>query len=165
MTGGPRLRRAVVVAALALGGCAGADYVMKETAFVAPPAPGPGETLIYVIREESFVLSARDLQIIDNDTVRAVLTPGTFSYFTVPTGEHEIVGYISPDPIMHYRVSPRAGDVVYLLCKIGYASGMFMEVLDASRAQPIMAKFKYTQIDAPVKAKKDYKAYYESLYR
>jgi hypothetical protein len=75
------------------------------------------------------------------------------------------VGYVPPDPLMHHHVSPWHGNVVYVLCKIGYTSGMFMEILDAPRARELMAKFKYTQITAPVKAKKDYKAFYENLYR
>ena len=45
---------------------------------------------------------------------------------------------------MHHRVSPRHGNVVSVLCKIGYTSGMFTEILDAPRA---------------------YKALYENLYR
>jgi hypothetical protein len=73
--------------------------------------------------------------------------------------------YVPPDPLMHHRVSPRHGNVVYVLCKIGYRPGMFMEILDAPRARELMAKFKYTQITAPVKAKKDYKTFYENLYR
>jgi hypothetical protein len=154
---------AVVGLGLLLGECA--TYVVKEMPFVTPAPPGPNETLIYVIREDSFLGSARDLQIIDNDTVVAVLTPGTFSYFKVPTGEHEIVGYIAPDPLMHQRVSPRSGAVVYLYCRLGYASGIFMEVLDEAQAAPLMARFKHTQLEKPVKAKRDYKAYYERLYK
>ena len=139
---------------------------MREAPFAAPTPPGPGQTLIYVLREDSAFGAARKLAIIDNDTVMAVLTPGSFSYFTVPTGEHEIVGYLSPSPVMHYRVMLAHGSTVYLLCRMGYASGMFMEVMDEATAQPLLARFTYTEIGIKnAKAKMDYKAYYDNLYK
>jgi hypothetical protein len=162
-----RRRRTIVVSTLALllAGCGG-TYAMREVPFAAPRPPGASETLIYVFREDSAFGAARKLAIIDNDTVVAVLTPGTFSYFTVPTGEHEIVGYISPSPVMHYRVTPSQGRTVYLFCKMGYASGMFMQVMDEATALPFVSRFKYTEIDVKdAKAKMDYKAYYDKLYK
>jgi len=163
-----RRRRSIIVSTLALllAGCGSGTYAMKEVPFAAPAPPGPTETLIYVLREDSAFGAARKLAIIDNDTVRAVLTPGTFSHFTVPTGEHEIVGYISPSPVMHYRVTPSHGRIVYLMCKMGYASGMFMQVMDEAGALPLISRFKYTEIDVKdAKAKMDYKAYYDKLYK
>jgi hypothetical protein len=158
---------AVLVLGLLLGGCAvGGTFKMKEVPYVAPRPPGPGETLIYVIREQSALGAARLLAIIDNDTVVAVLTPGTFSHFTVPTGEHEIVGYFSPSPVMHFRVMPSHGQTVYLFCRLGYASGLYMEQLDAAKAQPLLAQFKYTEIEVKgAKARMDYKAYYDNLFK
>jgi hypothetical protein len=156
----------VFTLALVLAGCSGGTYAMKEVPFAPPEAPRPGETLIYVFREDSAFGAARKLAIIDNDTVVAVLTPGTFSQFTVPTGEHEIVGYMSPSPVMHYRVTQSHGRTVYLYCKMGYASGMFMEPIDETTARPLIARFKYTEIDVKnAKAKMDYKAYYDKLYK
>jgi len=66
---------------------------------------------------------------------------------------------------MHQRVTSRSAAVVYLHCRLGYTSGIFMEVLDEAQAVPLLAKFKHTQIEKPVKAKMDYKAYYERLYK
>ncbi len=161
-------RRWLLAFALAvlLGGCAGDTFLVKQVSYTAPNPPAAGETMIYVFREDNALAAARQLEIIDNDTVVAVLTTATFSHFTVPSGEHEIVGYISPSPIVHYRVTAAPGKTVYLLCRIGYTSGMFMEVLDEAQAKPLMAKFKYTEIGVKgVKAKMDYKAYYDKLYK
>jgi hypothetical protein len=106
------------------------------------------------------------LDLIDNDTVVAVLTPATFSHFTVPSGEHEIVGYLSPSPVMHYRVTSAPGKTVYLFCRMGYTSGLFMEAMDEARAKPLVSQFKYTEIEVKgAKANMDYKAYYDKLYR
>jgi hypothetical protein len=151
---------------LPLAGCAGDTYLMKELPYAAPTPPTQDQTLIYVLREDSAVGAARKLAIIDNDTVVAVLTTGTFSHFTVPSGEHEIVGYVSPSPVMHYRVTPAPGQTVYLLCRIGYTSGVFMEVIDEALAKAYLSKFKYTEIEVKgAKAKMDYKAYYDKLYK
>jgi hypothetical protein len=156
----------VVALVALLGGCGGDTFLVKEVQYAAPRPPGPGETLIYVFREDSGFGAARKLAIIDNDTVVAVLTPGTFSYFTVPSGEHEIVGYFSPSPIMHYRVTHAPGKTVYLFCRIGYTSGMFMEAMDEARAKPLVSEFKYTEIEVKgAKANMDYKSYYDKLYK
>jgi hypothetical protein len=161
------LRRLLVAALLTLlGGCAGDTFLVKEVPYVAPKAPAADETLIYVFREDSAMGAARQLEIIDNDTVVAVLTTATFSHFTVPSGEHEIVGYVSPSPVMHYRVISAPGKTFYLFCRIGYTSGLFMEAMDEAQAKPLLSKFKYTEIAVKgAKAKMDYKAYYDKLYR
>lgn len=149
-----------------LAGCGGDTFLVKEVPFAAPKPPGSGETLIYVFREMSDFAAVRKLAIIDNDTIVAVLTPGTFSHFTVPSGEHEIVGYFSPSPVMHYRVRPAPGRTVYLFCRVGYATGMFMEVMDEEKARSLMMQFNYTEIGVKgAKANMDYKAYYDKLYR
>lgn len=157
----------ILIAALTalLAGCGGDTYLVKEVQYVPPRLPGAGETLIYTFREQSDFASARKLAIIDNDTIVAVLTPGTFSHFAVPSGEHEIVGYFSPSPVMHYRVSPAPGKTVYLLCRVGYSSGMFMEEMDEARAKGLMAQFKYTEIGVKgAKANMNYKDYYDRMY-
>ena len=160
----PRTLLVLLLGAL-LGGCAGGDYAMKFVPYAAPPALGPNETLIYVFREDSAFGGALKLDIIDNDTVVAVLTPATFSYFVVPSGEHEVVGYMSR-PVMHYRVRSAPGKTVYLFCRMGYASGMFMEPIDEARARQFLSQFKYTEIEVKgAKAKMDYKAYYDRLFR
>jgi cellobiose-specific phosphotransferase system component IIB len=67
---------------------------------------------------------------------------------------------------MHYRVTHAPGKTVYLLCRIGYTSGLFMEAIDEAQARPLLSKFKYTQIEVKgAKAKMDYKAYYDKLYK
>lgn len=164
---GPQWALLILLLSLVLGGCAGADDMVKQVPYVAPAAPGPTDTLIYVFREDGSVLaSARELAVIDNDTVVAALAPGTFSYFIVPSGEHEIVGYIAPSPIMHYRVLHAPGQTVFLFCRIGYASGLFMERIDEARAQQLLSQYKYTEIGVKgAKAKMDYKAHYDKLYR
>lgn len=141
-------------------------YQVREAPYVAPPEPGPDETLIYVIREPGDLGGFRKFAIIDNDTVVAVLTPGSFSWFVVPSGQHEIVAYVSPSPIMHYRVVPSPGRTVYLLCKAGYTAGLFMTPIEREQAEALMAKLKYTEIGVKgAKAKMDYKAYYDNLFR
>lgn len=152
--------------AAVLAACAGDTFRVREVPYAAPKPPGDGETQIYVFREVSGFASQRKLAIIDNDTIVAVLTPGTFSHFTVPSGEHEIVGYFSPSPVMHYRVRPASGKTVYLFCRVGYATGMFMEAMDEAKARSLMTQFKYTEIEVKgAKANMDYKAYYDKLYR
>jgi hypothetical protein len=161
--------RSIVLALVVLAflpGCGGDTYRVRETNYVAPPTPGTDETLIYVFREDTSYGAARKFAIIDNDTVMAVLTAGTFSYFKVPSGQHEIVAYASPSPLMHYRVTPAPGKTVYLYCRMGYTSGMYMEPIDAERARALMSEFKYTEIEIKgEKAKMDYKAYYDNLYK
>jgi len=95
-----------------------------------------------------------------------VLTPGTYSWFKVPSGQHEVVGYISPSPLMHYRVVPAPGKTVYLLCKLGYASGLFMQAIEEADATVLMAKYKFTEITIKgQKAKMDYRDYYDKLFK
>jgi len=151
---------------ITLGAQAGDTYKVKEIPYVAPEPPGADETLIYVLREDSGFGGMRKFAIIDNDTVVGVVTPGTFMYFKVPSGQHEIVAYMSPSPIMHYRVTPAPGKTVYLYCKMGYASGLFMTVIDAAEAAGYIAKFKQTDIEIKgQKAKMNYKDYYDKLYQ
>lgn len=156
----------VLVFGMLLGGCGGNTFLMKESAYVVPAPPNADEMLIYVFREDSSFGGARKFSIIADDTIMAVLTPGTFSYFKVPAGEYEIVAYMSPSPIMHYRVLAAPGKTVYLHCKMGFASGIYMEVLDEARARQFMAQFKFTEIELKgQKAKMDYKTYYNNLYK
>lgn len=149
-----------------LAGCGANTYGVREAAYAPPAPPEPNETLIYVFRENSSFGGARKFAIIDNDTVMAVLTPGTFSHFKVPSGEHEIVAYMSPRPVMHYRVTPSPGKTVFLLCRMGYASGTFIEPVDAQRAREFMSQYRYTEIELKgEKAKMNYREYYDKLYR
>lgn len=157
---------ALLYLTILLTGCGANTYGVKEVGYTAPAEPGPGETLIYVFREDSSFGAARKFTIIDNDTVMAVLAPGTFSHFKVPSGEHEIVVYMVPSPIMHYRVTPAPGKTVFLLCRMGYTTGMFIEPIDAQRARELMSQQKYMEIEIKgEKAKMDYKQYYDKLYR
>lgn len=164
----PLMRACLLAGALAVAvsASAGDKYMVKEVPYVAPDAPGADETLIYVLREDTAFGALRKLAIIDNDTVVAVLKPGTFSVFRVPSGQHEIVGYVSPSPLMHYRVTPAPGKTVYLLCKFGYSTGLFIAPLEEAQANELIQKFKYTDIEIKgQKAKMDYKAYYDKLYQ
>jgi hypothetical protein len=162
--------RLCIVAACALGFTLGAQagdkYKVREVPFVEPQPPGPEETLIVVFREKSGFASAQKFAIIDNDTVMGVLTPGTFTYFTVPSGQHEITGYVSPSPLVHYRVLPSPGKTVYLFIKVGYTTGLFMEVIEEAQARQLMTQFKQTDIELKgQKAKMNYKDYYDRLYQ
>ncbi len=111
--------RRCIFAACALGltlsAQAGDTYKVKEVPYVEPQPPGSDETLIYVLREKSSFAALQKFAIIDNDTVVGVLKPGNFTYFTVPSAQHEIVGYVSPSPLVHYRVMPSPGKTHYLL--------------------------------------------------
>lgn len=148
-----------------LSGCAN-PYKATVLPYSIPASPNNDETLIYVFREDSVYASGRKLGIICNDTIMAVLSPATFSHFIVKSGENEIVGYIAPSPIMHYRVQDRPGQVVYLMCKLGYATGMFMEEIDEQNAKMIIEQYNYIDIEVKNrKAKANYKTYYDNLYK
>ena len=149
---------------LLISGCA-TTYNAKEIPFSEPVSPTSNETLIYVFREDSFFGSARNFAIICNDTVMGVLTPATFCSFKVKSGENEIVAYMAPSPIMHYRVQDRPGKTVYLFCKVGYTTGMFMEDIDKLQAVGLMREFKYTRIEIEnQKTEINYKEYYDNLF-
>lgn len=150
---------------LLISGCAN-PYKVRQIPFSEPTSPKSDETLIYVFRENSFLGSARKFAIICNDTVMGVLTPGTFCTFKVRSGENEIVAYMSPSPLMHYRVQNQSEKTVYLFCKVGYTTGMFMEKIDKHKAGELMQEFKYTEIEVKnEKAKMNYKTYYDNLYK
>jgi len=146
-------------------GCAN-PYQVRQLPFTEPTPPNPDETLIYVFRENSFFAGARKFGIIANDTVVCVLSPEEFCNFTVKSGENEIVAYMSPSPLMHYRVQSRPGKKTYLLCKVGYTAGMFIEEIDEDKAGELIKQFKYTEIEVKnQKAKANYKTYYDNLYK
>lgn len=163
-----RRRLLAAVGALALVAApavpAANKYEVREVPYTEPAAPGPDETLIYVFRESDGAL--QKFAIIDNDTVVGVLTSGTFTYFVVPSGQHEIVAYVSPTPLMHYRVVPAPGKTVYLTCTLGYLKGVFMKTIDEATAKQRIAASKFTEIAKKgEKAKMDYRAYYDNLYK
>jgi hypothetical protein len=164
-----RIGRCIVTAGalvLALNAQAGDTYRVKVVPYVEPQAPGPEETLIFVLREKSDFAAMQKFAIIDNDTVVGVLKSGTFTYFTVPSAQHEIVGYVSPSPLVHYRVMPSPGKKLYLLIKVGYTTGLFIEPIEEARAMALIAAFQMTDIEIKgKKAKMNYKDYYDRLYQ
>jgi hypothetical protein len=122
--------------------------------------------LIYVLREKSDFASMQKFAIIDNDTVVGVLKTATFTYFRVPSGQHEIVGYVSPSPLVHYRVMPAPGKTIYLYIKVGYTTGLFIETMEEAQAKAMIASFKQTDIGVKgQKAKMNYRDYYDKLYQ
>ena len=150
---------------LLISGCAN-PYKVRQIPFSEPTSPNSDETLIYVFRENSGFGGARKFAIICNDTVKGVLTPGTFCNFKVRTGENEIVAHMSPSPIMHYRVQDSPGKTAYLFCKFGYTTGIFMEEIDEHKAVELMQEFKYTKIEVKnQKTTMNYKDYYDNLYK
>lgn len=160
-----RIIYSYIFALLLISGCAN-PYKVRHIPFSEPTSPKSNETLIYVFRENSFFGGARKFTIISNDTVMGVLTPGTFCFFKVKSGENEIVAYMSPSPLMHYRVQNRAGKTVYLFSRFGYTTGIFMEEIDEHKAGKLMQEFKYTEIEVKnQKAKMNYKTYYDNLYK
>jgi hypothetical protein len=157
---------AVCALGLVPGAQAGDKYKVRDVPYVEPQAPGPEETLIYVFREKTSFAAMQKFAIIDNDTVLGVLTPGTFTFFTVPSGQHEIVGYVSPSPMVHHRVMPAPGKTVYLLIKVGYTTGLFMTPIEEAEAKALIAQFKQTDIGIKgQKAKMNYKDYYDKLFQ
>ena len=155
----------VMTTAILLYGCFANTYNAKILPYFTPTPPAADETSIFIFRENSAMGSARKFDIIDNDTVMAVLEPGTFGHFTVKSGEHEIVAYVA-GPLMHYRVVNRPGETVYLHCKMGYTTGIFIEEIDRAKAEEMMSHFKYMGIE--IKGKKteiNYKDYYDKLYK
>jgi cellobiose-specific phosphotransferase system component IIB len=67
---------------------------------------------------------------------------------------------------MHYRVQERPGENVYLFCKMGYTTGMFIEEIDKVTAENLMDKFKFMEISVnDNKTKINYKDYYDKLYQ
>lgn len=162
--------RRLFIAACALGislsAQAGDTYKVKEVPYVEPSPPGPEETLVYVFREKTGMGAMQKFAIIDNDTVVGVLTAGTFTHFKVPSAQHEIVGYVSPSPLVHYRVMPAPGKTIYLLIKVGYTTGLFMAPVDEAEAKPLISQFKCTDIEIKDrKAKMNYKEYYDKLFQ
>jgi len=154
-----------ILGSVILGGCSANTYHAKITEFVEPKIPQHDETSIFVFRENSVFGSARKFAIICNDTVMGVLTPGTFCQFNVKSAQNEIVAYMSA-PIMHYRIQDRPGENVYLFCKMGYTTGMFIEEIDKVTAESLINEFNYMEID--LKNKKtdiNYKSYYDKLYQ
>jgi hypothetical protein len=159
-----------IVAVCALGfmlsAQAGDTFKVTDVPYVEPPVPGPEQTLVYVFREKSGFAAMQKFAIIDNDTVVGVLKPGTFTHFTVPTAQHEIVGYVSPSPLVHYRVMPSPGKTIYLLIKVGYTTGLFIEPVDEAQAKSMIAAFQKTDIGVKDRrAKMNYKDYYDRLYQ
>ena len=151
---------------LLISGCSANTFKVKQLTFSEPTCPRLDETLIYVFRENSLGASARKFEIICNDTVTGVLTSGTFCNFKVKSGENEVVAYMSPSPLMHYRVQDQPGKTIYLFCKVGYTTGLFMEEIDEHTALKLMHEFKYTEIEVKnKKSKMNYKDYYDNLYK
>ena len=150
---------------LLLTGCSGNSYLMKQVSYSEPAKPGQDETLVYILRENSFFGGGRKFAIIANDTVVGVLMPKDFTYFKLQSGENEIVAYMSPSPLMHYRVQGRAGESVFLYCRMGYGSGIFIEEISEQQAREFMRTFSYTEIGVKgAKAKMDYREYYDKMY-
>ncbi len=155
----------ILLGILAFCGCSANTYGVRKTQFIAPHAPAQDQTSIIVFRENTAFGAARKFAIVCNDTVMGVLTAGTFCHFNVKSAENEIVAYMT-GPIMHYRVQNRPGQTVYLFCKMGYTSGMFIEEINEAEAKKYMNEFKYTQIDIKGKKTKiNYKDYYDKLYQ
>ncbi len=155
----------VMAVAITVFGCSANTYRAKIVPYFTPEPPTADETSIFVFRENSAMGSARKFAIIDNDTVMDVLQPGTFGHFTVKSGEHEIVAYVA-GPLMHYRVMNRPGETVYLHCKVGYTTGMFIEEIDRGTAEEMMRRFKYMDIEVVGKKTEiNYKDYYDNLYK
>jgi hypothetical protein len=157
---------ALLALGVALTAHAGNTYDMKVVPFAQPTPPAADETLVYVIREKSGFGGMQKFAVIDNDTVVGVLVPGSFTWFKMPSGEHEIVGYVSPSPLVHHRLMPAPGQTVYLYIKVGYTTGLFMSPLPEAEAKALMAEYKFTEIGIKgKKAKMDYKAYYDKLFQ
>jgi hypothetical protein len=97
--------------------------IKSKIAFTEATIPNSGETLIYVFREYSSFASVHKFTIIYKDTVMGVLEPGTVCNFKVGNGEDEIVSYMSPSCLVHYRIQSRPGMTAFLFCKFGYAAG------------------------------------------
>lgn len=155
----------ILLAILSFFGCSANTYGVKKVEFQQPHTPAENETSIYVLREDTAFGAARKFAIVCNDTVMGVLTSGTFCHFNVESGENEIVAYMT-GPIMHYRVQDRPGQTVYLYCKMGYASGMFIEEINEEEAKKFMTDFKYTEISIKGKKTKiNYKDYYDNMYK
>ncbi|MEW5775075.1 MAG: hypothetical protein AB1916_16275 [Thermodesulfobacteriota bacterium] len=150
---------------LSLAACSGNTYKVHTVDFTKPAPPAKDQVQVYVFREDTAFASARKFAIIANDTVMSVLLRGTFSTFTLPDDEYEIVAHMSPSPVMHHRINQRGGQTVYLYCNVGYASGMYMEEITAERAAELMATYKYTEIERKgVKTPVNYKDHYDKLY-
>ncbi|MBL3591408.1 MAG: hypothetical protein JMN24_16715 [gamma proteobacterium endosymbiont of Lamellibrachia anaximandri] len=154
------------VVSLLIAGCSGNTFGVKEVAFTPPPLPTSEQTQIFVFREDSAFGGARKFSIINNDTIVGVVTPGTFTHYTVESGENEVVAYMSPSPLTHFRVLHNPGKTIYLFCHMGYTTGIFIKEIDEEKAKALMQTFKYTEIAVKgARAKMDYKQYYDNLYR
>ena len=154
-----------VVIFLLISGCSGNTFKMQEVDYIHPENPTDEEVLIYVFRENSNFGGARKFSIINNNIVMGVLNPANYTYYKVLSGDNEVVAYMSPSPISHYRVVGGGGKIVYLICKMGYVSGIYMEEISKGKAAELMDKFKYTEINVKgKKTKVNYREYYDRLY-
>lgn len=150
----------LILAAGGLAGCASNPYQYREASFVPPGAPGPDQTLVYVLRENSFIGGGRKFAIVADDTVMAVLTPGSYAYFTVPSEPHQIVALMSRSRLMNFPLDRRPGSTVCLYCRVGYTSGIFMEEIQEAQARRLMGEFRNPR----QKAHRDFREYYKQLY-
>ncbi len=144
--------------------CGGGQLGVHKKPYTSLSLPNTNETLVYVFREGRFTGSGRKMGVIANDTYKAVLTNGSFSQFIVTDSETEIVCQIAPS-LAHYRIQNRGGQIVYLLCGISM-SGMTIEEIDKLKANELLDKLDYTEIDVQNrKAKVNFKTYIDNLYK
>ena len=96
----------------------------------------------------------------------AFLKPGNFMHFTVPSAQHEIVGYVSPMRSCTTGSCLRRARRSTFLSGSAIPPGMFMELIDEAQARTMMATFQMTDIEVKgKKAKMNYKDYYDKLYQ
>jgi hypothetical protein len=133
--------------------------------YVAPAKPKADETLVYVFRAYSYVGSARDIAVIDNDTYVAVLPNDAFSYFTIKGDGNAIVSEMAPNR-KFLKFNNRMGQTVYLFISMSM-SGMVMDEIDEQKATELISKFKFVEsvVGNNLKAKVNYKTYYDDLYK
>lgn len=148
-------------------GCTNTNtFDVRAAEYIQPAPPKSDQVRIYVFRENSSFGKRRKLSVINNDEVVGVLYSGSYTHYTSVDRENEVVIYMSPSPLNHFRVRENFGENVYLFFKMGYTSGIYLEEISKEKAKELMKSFKYTEIGIKgKKAKMDYKQYYNNLYK
>ena len=118
----------IALVIIIVSGCASIPKINPELVknYQAPVNIGKEETLIYVIRQNTFVGAAQHLWVGCNDQYVANLGAGNYCYFKVPADLNTINLRQMQIPLCFYRVDFRPSETVFLYFE--YTKGLFTEV-------------------------------------
>ncbi len=113
---------------LIFSGCASTPKINPELVkkYQSPVSIGEKETLIYVIRQNTFVGAAQHLWVGCNDQYIAELGAGEYCYFKVPAALNTINLRQMQIPLAFYRVDFRPSEIIFLYFE--YTKGLISEI-------------------------------------